>query len=84
MPESGFYPPGAEHDPRAPWNQPDAVECPDCGGTGQIAGPDEFGNYDACDRCEGAGVIDPRELEDEGPDPDDLRDAELDRRMNGE
>ena len=23
MKESGYYPPGAEHDPRAPWNQPD-------------------------------------------------------------
>lgn len=21
--ESGYYPPGAEHDPRAPWNQDD-------------------------------------------------------------
>lgn len=26
MPESGYYPPGAEHDPRAPWNQVDPPE----------------------------------------------------------
>ena len=31
MAESGWYPPGAEHDPRAPWNQPDEDDgCPDC------------------------------------------------------
>ena len=24
--ESGFYPPGAEFDPRAPWNEPDEDE----------------------------------------------------------
>ena len=28
------YPAGAEHDPSAPWNQPDQepLQCPDCGG----------------------------------------------------
>lgn len=26
MNESGYYPPGAEHDPRAPYNQPDEEE----------------------------------------------------------
>lgn len=27
--ESGYYPPGTEHDPRAPWNAPDAPEIDD-------------------------------------------------------
>lgn len=36
MYESGYYPAGAEFDPRAPWNQEDPVmvECDDCDGTG--------------------------------------------------
>ena len=28
MMESGFYPPGAEHDPRAPWNADEPDEDP--------------------------------------------------------
>ena len=28
--ESGYYPPGAEFDPNAPWNQPDAQVCAHC------------------------------------------------------
>lgn len=36
MRESGYYPAGAEFDPRAPYNQdePEIVTCPDCGGDG--------------------------------------------------
>lgn len=30
MTDSGFYPAGAEHDPRAPYNQPDLPECVSC------------------------------------------------------
>jgi DnaJ-class molecular chaperone len=30
--------------------------CPVCGGSGVIAGPDEFGNYDPCDACDGTGT----------------------------
>jgi len=44
------YPAGAEHDPSAPWNQPD--DCEECDGTGQVAdadGPDE------CQVCNGTG-----------------------------
>ena len=26
MTESGYYPPGAEHDPNAPWNQEDCQD----------------------------------------------------------
>ena len=26
MTESGYYPPGAEHDPNAPWNQEELPE----------------------------------------------------------
>lgn len=46
------YPAGAEHDPRAPWNQEDADDCPECDGTGQVNdsdGPDE------CQVCGGSG-----------------------------
>ena len=34
--ESGYYPPGAEHDPRAPWNEkePHRVKCEACDGNG--------------------------------------------------
>lgn len=36
MYESGYYPPGAEHDPRAPWNEkePHMVKCEACNGKG--------------------------------------------------
>lgn len=36
MYESGYYPPGAEHDPRAPWNQkePHYIKCEACNGKG--------------------------------------------------
>lgn len=33
--ESGYYPPGAEHDSRAPWNQ-QYVKCEACNGMGYI------------------------------------------------
>lgn len=35
---SSNYPMGAEHDPRAPWNQvdPEMEECPECHGHGKI------------------------------------------------
>lgn len=37
MTESGYYPPGAEFDPRAPWNErePTMVECTACNGKGK-------------------------------------------------
>lgn len=36
MYESGYYPAGAEFDPRAPWNEREStmVECAACGGKG--------------------------------------------------
>lgn len=36
MYESGYYPPGAEYDPRAPWNEkePNMVKCEACNGKG--------------------------------------------------
>lgn len=36
MYESGYYPPGAEHDPDAPWNEkePHKVKCEACNGKG--------------------------------------------------
>lgn len=36
MCESGYYPPGAEYDPRAPWNEkePNMVKCESCNGKG--------------------------------------------------
>lgn len=71
---SSNYPPGAEHDPRAPWNEPDPPAClsvehdeADCL---QARLPEE----DYCDPCR-AAYLEP----DKGPDPDDLRDLALDR-----
>lgn len=36
MYESGYYPPGAEYDPRAPWNEkePNMVKCESCNDKG--------------------------------------------------
>lgn len=41
MYESGYYPAGAESDPRAPWNErePTMVECAACGGKGYHCTP---------------------------------------------
>jgi hypothetical protein len=64
------YPPGAERDPRAPWNQPDVLthegECPEC--TGQLwvcycetaeecraLGPDDA--HPRCRTCKGTGRV---------------------------
>lgn len=94
MSESGYYPPGAEHDPRAPYNEPEPVECPDCAGRGFVVPPEAGVIHETphgtvvmpslvkCGNCDGEGTIDRREIEDEGPDPDDLRDREFDRQMN--
>lgn len=54
MSESGFYPPGAEGDPRAPYNEAEQVECPSCEGTGKdTPGP----GASLCHRCEGSGLV---------------------------
>ena len=46
------YPAGAEHDPRAPWNEP--PECEACEGSGEI--PAENGDdSEACEHCGGTG-----------------------------
>ena len=58
------YPAGAEHDPRAPYNQcdPDAcpecegglIQCPECNGVGQCWECDSSGKV-RCDECNGTG-----------------------------
>ena len=66
MRESGWYPPGAEHDPRAPWNQPDPIECPRCGGTGtevDLTAEDPDDREFPCWYCEGTGVACPDEYD---------------------
>lgn len=71
--ESGYYPPGAEHDPNAPWNQPDPVDCPECGGTGTTIDLTATGPEDReypCYRCDGTGVVDPGDIEEEGYEED--------------
>lgn len=51
------YPAGAEHDPRAPWNQPGACEA--CDGDGRIILPAEDGDdepdFETCQECDGTG-----------------------------
>jgi hypothetical protein len=67
------YPPGAENDPNAPYNQPDPVPCKRCKGTGKLTDPDAEDPEDRefkCDGCEGAGEVDPRYVEDGDPDAD--------------
>jgi hypothetical protein len=70
MSESGMYAPGTEHDPRAPWNQPEPVECPRCGGSGKEAYADP---PEDCTECAGDGSIDPRDLPEEEPDDDRMK-----------
>ena len=58
------YPAGAEHDPRAPYNQhePEAcpacegglIQCPECEGKGQCWECDSSGKS-RCDECDGTG-----------------------------
>lgn len=46
------YPAGAEHDPRAPWNEP--PECEACEGSGEM--PAENGDdVTVCQTCDGTG-----------------------------
>jgi len=57
------YPPGAANDPRAPYNQPESIECSVCEGTGEAE------DYSECTNCGGTGFIpDPAE-----PDPDSMK-----------
>jgi DnaJ-class molecular chaperone len=51
---SDNYPDGAANDKRAPWNQEDETECPDCEGYGTI---DRLngGSESECQRCSGKG-----------------------------
>lgn len=46
------YPAGAEHDPRAPWNQREPEDCRECGGAGDIF---VLGCRSKCERCDGTG-----------------------------
>ena len=49
------YPAGAEHDPRAPWNQPS--DCEKCDGTGQVTvGKGDDAYLDDCPHCDGTGL----------------------------
>ena len=52
-------PPGADKDPRAPYNQPLRTTCPKCHGTGSSGtSADEQGIFeDECYYCEGKGII---------------------------
>lgn len=72
------YPPGAENDPNAPYNQREPIDCSECNGTGTKFDPDAECPEDReyrCDTCDGTGEVDPRSLEleerDYEPDYDD-------------
>jgi DnaJ-class molecular chaperone len=47
------YPAGAEHDPRAPWNQRDDAFCDYCDGCGYVNDED---NERDCPACSGTGL----------------------------
>ena len=48
MSESGYYPAGTEHDPRAPWNAVEVeVACEECGHAST-----EQDENDTCEMCE--------------------------------
>ena len=46
------YPAGAEHDPRAPWNEPH--ECEACEGSGEIFA-ENGDDVTVCQTCDGRG-----------------------------
>ena len=46
--ESGYYPPGAEFDPNAPWNQPELDDEPCYCGNAKLLDADQ------CGECDGA------------------------------
>lgn len=47
------YPPGALHDPDAPWNARDGEPCPDCGDTMTERDVDGNGTVEyECTRCD--------------------------------
>jgi hypothetical protein len=72
------YPPGTSlHDPRAPWNAPEPVDCPDCVEGVMHYVEDGFPVTERCSTCHGTAVIEPDP--DEGPDPDEARDRAEDR-----
>ena len=54
MMESGYYPAGAEFDPRAPWNEkePRMIPCPVCNGKGYT-----YYNEDGGEISEGLGQL---------------------------
>lgn len=64
MPDSWYDPP----------EYPDPIDCPDCGGSGQVKNDND--EMDDCERCDGEGAIEPEPYE---PDPDDARDRWLDQ-----
>ena len=72
MKESGWYPPGAEHDPNAPYNQSEIeyVVCPDCEGA-----------HLGCPTCEGSGEV-PRTFEDDLADEETAAEEKGDRIRN--
>lgn len=75
------YPPGAEHDPAAPWNQRDNEACPNCGSTDTLLNVSESDEtYEAweCNVC-------PRTWDIQiARDPDDIRDQRRDDALTGD
>lgn len=74
--ESGYYPPGAEFDPSAPYNQadpPEKIPCEDCEGTGTVHSLTEENEVE-CDACSGSGEVDPPEYEPDDDYDEDWRD----------
>lgn len=63
--ESGYYPPGAEHDPRAPYNEvePKMVKCEACDGKGYHWYAYDFANDDETECTEEEWLSLPESLE---------------------
>lgn len=78
MPDDYNYPPGADADPRAPWNEEDDITCPNCGSDDIEAGEEaEF----RCYKCS-EEFADPDETAKSDHDEgllDHVRDMERDR-----
>lgn len=75
MGESGYYAPGTENSPLAPWNQREGKDCEDCRGEGDIDDPDGVFDKIVCPSCGGSGVEDP-------PTQEDIEEARGERRFD--
>lgn len=83
------YPPGAENDPRAPYNEkePKMTKCDECSGEGKFQDIDDSDGEPfefQCDNCEGTGEIEISEEDLQAAEGDRAYDAWKDSQLEGD